>query len=175
MGQQLEKLLLMELPVHLVRLPGLLLPDNLVHRTPQRLFHLGYIDGLLDIIDYGQADGAFEIIRLHVTAHKDQLASGNQPHHLLRKSDSVHLRHPDIRQYDIRTEPLHDFQRFLSVHRLHDLVYPKFLPGDLLHQALPGVILVIRYQYLHSRPFFIVIFRTASVKTITLDYTISFS
>ena len=39
---------------------------------------------------------------------------------------------------------------FPPVHRLHDLVYAEFLPVDLLQQTLPGVILVIRYQYLHA-------------------------
>ncbi|MNE65526.1 hypothetical protein D3C80_1610090 [compost metagenome] len=142
-NQQLCQLLLLQVFFDAQLIGQTLAFLHRLHCFGDSLLQVRNFDRLLYIIDCGQPDGAFQIFHIQIPAHEQQLAVRTLLPQLFGKSNSVQLRHPDIRQHDFRLVLCCQPQRLCPVSRFNNLLNAVSAPFHRINQAFSCIIIII--------------------------------
>ena len=112
----------------------------------QRLHQLIVGNGLQKIFRHPQLHRRSGILKLRERTQHDRLRMNAGLHHLLQHLQSIHIRHPDIRDHNIRFQLKDRLQPFHTVPGFHDHIISAAGTGQQLPQTFPDADLIFHNQ-----------------------------
>ena len=129
-------------------------PDavQLLDNVPQNAAQVGDINRFQEKVRYAKADGRLRVLKLSVASKDDNSALRLDFPDFRNQFQPVHIRHPDVRQHDVRLSLPDILKGLFPVRRHSHQGQAKGVPGERLGKSLPDQTFVVGKKYaIHPR------------------------